>query len=399
MADVVKGRKDYSDGTYYEGEMVNGKPNGKGAYHGSGFTYTGDFIGGAYNGYGSIRYDPAANLPVYDNGEYDMAEYSSGNWVNNKREGRFIHVFRGVTYDQCYKDDKLCYDLFYDLPAGAPLTGSDTFKCYHCGQSGFIIETKEATLVFDWYRNNLPPLNPDKPVYIFISHIHLDHYYRGITKLMEKYNVPEIYMGFDRVMTPVALSEEVEDIASVFNGEQYLVTDFGWVRTLKSTDLGVAFIVRIGDKTVFHAGDLFWNAQKTFSNFKAERKKVMPGSYGSDPSVDAKYRKDYENLVDTKESQFKKFAEPLSQIDKIDYAMIPMDPRWYDYGLKTVDHYLGLTDIRNFTPMHLWGKPEYVCEYYRHNPDAALKMIAINEWSLPIKQNIELNKPYFIRFN
>ena len=398
MADAVKGRKDYSDGTYYEGDLVDGKPNGRGIYHGSGFTYTGDFKDNAYNGIGTIRYDPAANLPTYDNGKYDMAEYSTGEWKNNKRRGRFTHVFRGVTYDQCYINDTLYHDLFYDLPEGEPLKDKDTFKCYHCGQSGFIIETIEATLVFDWYRNSLPPLDPDKPVYIFITHIHLDHFYRGITKLMDKYNVPEIYIGNDRVMTPVPLSEKVEDIASVFNGEQYLVTDYGWVKTLKSTDLGVAFIVRVGDRTIFHAGDLFWNARKTFNDFKAEHKKLMPCAFGADPSVDAKYRKDYENLVENNERRFKEYAKPLRQIGRIDYAMLPMDPRWYDYGIRTVDHYLGLADIRCFTPMHLWGKPEYVCEYLRHDPDSALKMVAVNHWSLPIKQNIELNKPYLIRF-
>ncbi|MCR4721899.1 MAG: hypothetical protein K5655_09260, partial [Lachnospiraceae bacterium] len=59
-----------------------------------------------------------------------------------------------------------------------------------------------------------------------------------------------------------------EDLVSCFRGEQYLITDFGSIKSLRSTDLGVAFVVKTASKTFFHAGDLFCRLGMTFNSFK-----------------------------------------------------------------------------------------------------------------------------------
>lgn len=36
--------------------------------------------------------------------------------------------------------------------------------------SGFLVETAKRYFIFDYYKGELPKLNPDKPVYVFASH-------------------------------------------------------------------------------------------------------------------------------------------------------------------------------------------------------------------------------------
>lgn len=42
---------------------------------------------------------------------------------------------------------------------------------------GFLIELDSVCLLFDWWKGALPPL-PDKPLLVFVSHRHADHFSR-----------------------------------------------------------------------------------------------------------------------------------------------------------------------------------------------------------------------------
>ena len=44
---------------------------------------------------------------------------------------------------------------------------------YH---SGFLVESADAYYIFDYYRADFPVTDADKPVYVFVSHRHPDHY-------------------------------------------------------------------------------------------------------------------------------------------------------------------------------------------------------------------------------
>ena len=48
---------------------------------------------------------------------------------------------------------------------------------YH---SGFLVETAECYYLFDYYKGTLPPLKSDKPILVFASHSHGDHYNKEI---------------------------------------------------------------------------------------------------------------------------------------------------------------------------------------------------------------------------
>jgi hypothetical protein len=66
------------DGSYYEGDFLNGEMTGKGSRtFEDGTEYVGEFVGGEKEGYGEIKY-----------GKRNIKEHSyKGNWVGNQRHG------------------------------------------------------------------------------------------------------------------------------------------------------------------------------------------------------------------------------------------------------------------------------------------------------------------------
>lgn len=115
----VMGRKDYGDGSYYVGEMINGcedgkgdqrlidgtyysgewkmgKYNGKGRYHRKEYTYWGEWLDGEYHGQGKKVWHTGTA------GEY------SGNWDHGKRSGYGVQNFGdGQVYEGQWKDDNI----------------------------------------------------------------------------------------------------------------------------------------------------------------------------------------------------------------------------------------------------------------------------------------------------
>ena len=53
---------------------------------------------------------------------------------------------------------------------------------YH---SGFLVETEQCYYVFDYYQGELPELDVEKPIIVFASHAHPDHYNKKIFTLLK----------------------------------------------------------------------------------------------------------------------------------------------------------------------------------------------------------------------
>ena len=49
--------------------------------------------------------------------------------------------------------------------------------------SGFLVELPSVTLLFDWWKGKLPPLPENKPLLVFSSHWHEDHFTPAIFEL------------------------------------------------------------------------------------------------------------------------------------------------------------------------------------------------------------------------
>lgn len=56
----------------------------------------------------------------------------------------------------------------------------------YIAHSGFAVETEHQVLLFDYAQGELPKLSPEKPWYVFASHVHGDHFSEEIFRLAQK---------------------------------------------------------------------------------------------------------------------------------------------------------------------------------------------------------------------
>ena len=120
-------------------------------------------------------------------------------------------------------------------------------KITYLEHSGFAVECDDYVLIFDYYKGNLPQFDKDKKICVFASHVHYDHFKKKIFTWAEEYENIHYILSDD--IEAAGPKDQTEHIGAD--------TDFNiWdlrIHTLKSTDEGVAFLVRVKEKTFFHA--------------------------------------------------------------------------------------------------------------------------------------------------
>ena len=235
-------------------------------------------------------------------------------------------------------------------------------KITFIGHSGFLVELDEAHLVFDWAEGNLPALNKEKPAFVFISHAHGDHYNKNIFSYFENEGMlekTEFFLGEDTEAPFGSIAEKHLARCRMMRGEEIFESTEApkiKIETLFSTDAGVAFIVTLGGKTIFHAGDLVWWDWTQDG-----------GIYDPEEA-----RKEAEETA----RDFKKKIEPLRG-RHLDLAMIPLDPRLGGTTDWTIEAYDELADIDVIIPMHQWNNYECTAEFIKKHPEIAKRMVQI----------------------
>ena len=202
------------------------------------------------------------------------------------------------------------------------------------GHSGMVIETDDATLIFDYYIDPagiIPQiLARAKRLYVFVSHSHRDHLNPEIFD-WDIY-VSEIqYIIANECRRKLARSRNLDAFSIHFlhHDEDWSDTRIA-VRAFDSTDVGVSFLVSIGEKRVFHAGDY------TCWDFSEEH----------DAATVRKARGDFHAIL-TRITQF---------APEIDVAMMPVVPNIggdWAYGAR---EFLKSVRVAIFIPMHMWGR-------------------------------------------
>ncbi|MEE8807613.1 MAG: MBL fold metallo-hydrolase [Lactimicrobium sp.] len=113
--------------------------------------------------------------------------------------------------------------------------------------SSFLIETSERYLLFDWAMGSLPAMGSDKPLYVFVSHSHFDHYDPKIFSLHA-----EKFILSDEINDSLARRDDVIHL----HVHQSISIDGMRIMALASNDLGCAFVIDTKDGSIYHAGDL-----------------------------------------------------------------------------------------------------------------------------------------------
>ena len=109
-------------------------------------------------------------------------------------------------------------------------------KVTHLYHSGCLVELDNHLLLFDYYQGELH-LNQEKPLYVFVSHRHYDHYNPNIFKIHH----PQITYILSNTL------RHKYDAYYLDIHQTYQIDDLS-ISTLLSTDEGCAFIVEVENK-------------------------------------------------------------------------------------------------------------------------------------------------------
>lgn len=128
----------------------------------------------------------------------------------------------------------------------------------YLGVSGFLIELKNKYLVFDYFEKGEydgkvyeqhridPEKLKDKPVCVFCSHSHFDHYNLEVNKKWVKHKNVTFVLGEIGAKLPQTIS---------MRAHQSMQVDDIKVVTARATDEGVCFLVFVDGLTIYHGGD------------------------------------------------------------------------------------------------------------------------------------------------
>lgn len=215
------------------------------------------------------------------------------------------------------------------------------------GHSGFLVELSSVTLLFDWWKGALPALPEGKPLLICASHWHEDHFSPHIFSLPA---AAFLLGSMDALwLSKKGASPEVLQRCICLNGNETCSPLPGvTVETLPSTDEGVAFIVSVDGKVIFHAGDLNWWHWE-----------------GEDPAWNRQMELD-----------FKAYAQPLSG-RHIHLAMLPIDPRQEADGFRGAAYILSHGDVHRCLPMHQWEQFSFTQQFLDACPEFAAQITPV----------------------
>lgn len=207
--------------------------------------------------------------------------------------------------------------------------------------SGFVLEMERSLLVFDFW---LDPsgvmhavLPSEKPMYVFSSHFHEDHFTRAIFEWRNLHpNI--IYILSKDILRRRRASKEDADVWLAKGGFWTDGRLSVWAQG--STDSGVSWVVETEGRRIFHAGDLNnWYAR--FLSDAVPDRVVYNEELGV--GIDAvAHEKQY--LGELKD--IKKVA------DKFDVVMFPVDGRignGYTLGGR---QFIERFEVGMFVPMH-----------------------------------------------
>lgn len=232
---------------------------------------------------------------------------------------------------------------------------------YH---SGFLVETESAIFLFDYYKGKLPSFPKEKPLIIFASHKHRDHFDFKIFDFQDHPGGVAYVFGNDiklsenylqrRGINP-AVQEKIhrmsphKELILPLKGkgaegeERHII-----IHTLKSTDAGVAFYVKTENERLYHGGDLnWWHWEGETEAFNRQQERI--------------YKEEIKYLRELLEKEGKE-AEESGRLERketgtknqLDAAFIPLDPRLqeaYSYGM---DYFLSQIPVKEVFPMHMW---------------------------------------------
>ncbi len=198
-------------------------------------------------------------------------------------------------------------------------------KITYIHHSSFLVDIESAVLLFDYFEGALPEVPADKPLYVFSSHCHGDHFSDAVFELAKDHKNIRYILSSD--IWTKRIPEELRDCTISIKPYETWSDDILQVETYKSTDEGVAFWCKVDGKDIYHAGDLnhwYWE--------------------GEDEQWNRDMTKAYHAEVEKMRGR------------KADIAFLPLDPRLEQWFYLGIDDFVKVVDTEVIIPMHFWGQ-------------------------------------------
>ena len=207
---------------------------------------------------------------------------------------------------------------------------------YH---SGFLIETADSYYIFDYWKGDLPTLDPDKPVVVFSSHAHMDHYEPKVFDLLKSQGMKDIYAVLGKDIPKDKYPEGIECLRTLAH-KTFALPRGEELYTLQSTDAGVAFLLTCNEGVIYHAGDLndwIWAGEPEESN----------------TAMHQLYLRELNLIADR----------------HIDVAFVPLDPRQEHFCFDGMVGFLNtVRGMKTVYPMHYWENTELIDQFVEKYP-------------------------------
>ncbi|MEG2349061.1 MAG: MBL fold metallo-hydrolase [Hungatella sp.] len=196
-------------------------------------------------------------------------------------------------------------------------------KVTYVEHSSFLVEMKRHYLLFDYFQGEIPKMDPKKELLVFASHRHGDHFSPVIFELAKEY--PRIHYVISDDIWENRVPMELHGKVTFMGAEEEETIGDVEVKTYRSTDEGVAFLLSIEGKTIYHAGDLnHWNWMKESDEWNRQ--------------MGARYHKELDKMAG----------------EKIHLAFLPMDSRLNENFYLGVDDFMKRVGAEVVFPMHFW---------------------------------------------
>lgn len=235
--------------------------------------------------------------------------------------------------------------------------GEYNVKINYLYNSGFIVETENNILIFDYYLDDpvrgkkgleygtvdIEKLPVNKKILVLSSHSHSDHYNPIIFKWKEK-RADIVY-----IMSSDIKLEFKNDKLFQLAAYEELNHDNVNIKAFGSTDIGISFLVNVDGVNIFHAGDLNW------------------WHWWDEPDKD--------NI--NAEKMFELEIDKLKG-NNIDIAFFPVDPRLKSYYYYGGEYFSRSIAPKIFIPMHFREEFEITRRFAERLNNSSPRIIEIS---------------------
>jgi len=188
-------------------------------------------------------------------------------------------------------------------------------------------------------------IDSSKPLYVFASHSHQDHFNQSIFSLTEEKSNKYYILSSD-----IKLYNNIDNIYVAKQNTENKINNL-IINSFGSTDEGVSFLINDDETHIFHAGDLNW---WKWSDDTEEEEKEM-------------------------EDAFKTIIGDIIKLNtKIDIAFFPVDGRLEQNYKCGGEYFIEKLQPEVFIPMHFWDNFQTTSDFKKHMTNTLTNIIEIS---------------------